>query len=183
MSSVSFDWPQNAPLLLAQVVRESAKDGELINQILHGTQQFDSWIIANRILPFLDAIKTIGFSLVLSEAVQIDAALAPLPDGSAFACDAEGVWLALPAADARQEIDYVGQRYAAGNRWHEGFQANLRQPDDQRSLLTPLDLASIWEETTGTRPSGFDTGVLDRVRALGLDAIDRIFHTQGRLGL
>jgi len=183
MNLVSFDWSQSAPLLLAQAVHESARDGELIDQILHGTQLFDSWVIANRILPFLPQSRTISFCLALSAAEQLQARLAPLTDGSAFACTAEGVWLALAAADAQREIGHIGERYAAGKCWHEGFQANLHLVEDACRPLSPLDLANLWEEATGTRPAGFATGLLDHVQAFGLEAIDRIFHTPGRLGL
>jgi hypothetical protein len=183
MSPVSFDRAQSAPLLLAQVVRESAKDGEMIDQILHGTQHFDSWIIANRILPLLPETKTIGFSLALSDAQQVEVLLAPLVDGSAFACNADGVWLALAADDAQREIGHIGERYAVGDCWQEGFQASLKLVDETRRPLAPLDLASLWEEATGIRPPGFETGVLDHIRAYGLDTFDRIFHTQSRLGL
>ena len=183
MNPVSFDWSQSAPLLLIEAVRESARDGELIDQILHGTQLFDSWVIANRILPVLPQAKTIDFRLSLSAGEQLQARLAPLTDGSAFACNADGVWLALAAGDAQREIGYIGERYAASNRWHDGFQASLHLGDDTGQPLAPLDLASFWEEATGARPVGFEQGFLDQVQSFGLEVIGRIFHSQGRLGL
>jgi hypothetical protein len=46
-----------------------------------------------------------------------------------------------------------------------------------------MELASAWEKATGSLPHGFKEGILDRVEAFGFDIADKLFHTQGRLGL
>lgn len=38
-------------------------------------------------------------------------------------------------------------------------------------------------ETTGAKLSGFETGFFDHIEAIGYDVADKMFTTQGRLGL
>ncbi|HPT51184.1 MAG TPA: hypothetical protein PLS67_06525 [Accumulibacter sp.] len=177
------DRTQSAPSLLAKVQSESAKDGELMKRILEGTEHLDSWMIANRILPALPEIPVIDLSLTPPENERITATFAPLPDGSAFGRNVKGIWLALTAVAAQGEIEYIGQRYAAGNRWHAGFRATIRRSDSTLFPLAPLDLAKIWEKTTGVQPKGFDIGLLDQAEAYSLNALDTLIDTQGQLGL
>lgn len=185
MKPLAFDCQetQSAPSLLAKVQGESARDGELMKCILQGTEHIDSWLIAHRILPALPEIPVIDLSLTLGKNEPITATFAPLPDGSAFGCNVRGIWLALTTVEAQSEIDYIGQRYASGNRWHAGFRAAIRRSDATLFPLAPLDLAKIWEKTTSLQPKGFNVGLLDQAEAFSLNALDTLIDTQGQLGL
>jgi len=176
-----FDWPQSASALINQAQR----CGDLAKLIMAGTTGIESWLIANRILPALKekGIKRLGFSLESSRHEKRTASCIPLPDGSAFICNVLGTWSALEKSEAEHEIEYIGSRYAPGKRWLGNFQATLTLPDGTTSPLTPAEVASIWAEITGSRLHGFDPGVLDYVEAIGYDVADRVFNTQGRLGL
>lgn len=185
MSELSLDWPLDAASLLAQAKRDSASSGELVKLIMAGTRRLDSWLIENRILPALQEkdVRALNFSLVASGHGQRTASIVPLLDGSAFACSASGRWSALDGHEALSAIQYVGFRYAPNNRWLPGFQATLQKPGASPVPVTPLEVATIWEKTTGSRPRGFATGIRDQMQAFGLRIIDSAFNTQGRLGL
>ena len=181
MNTFSFDWPQSAGALVLQ----AQSGGDLAKLIMAGTSGIESWLIANRILPALQekGIKRLGFSLETRHQEKRSASCIPLPDGSAFVCNVLGTWSALEKHEAAHEIEYIGSRYAPGKRWLAGFQATLTLPDGTVSSLTPAEVASIWAEITGSRLHGFDPGMLDYVEAIGYDVADRVFNTQGRLGL
>ena len=181
MNTFSFDWPQSASAL----VHQAQSGGDLAKLIMAGTVGIGSWLIANRILPALQekGIKTLSFTLAARDQKERAAFCVPLPDGSAFVCNVQGTWSALEKHEAAHEIQYIGSRYAPGKRWLAGFQATLTLPDGTVSPLTPAEVASIWAEITGSRLHGFAPGVLDYVEAIGYDVADKVFNTQGRLGL
>lgn len=179
MSFSTFDWPQGASSILAQV----KADASIVKLILAGTSNVSSWVIENQILPSIQAkgISVLNFQLRSDE--QRMASLAPLPDGSAFARNARMVWSALEPHEALEEIQYIGFRYSPGDRWQIGFDAWIQEPDGRLVPLAPLEVSKFWEKTTGLVPNGFKEGLLDRAGAFGHDMIDKVFHTQGRLGL
>lgn len=181
MNTFSFDWPQSA----SGLVRQAQSGGDLAKLIMAGTIGIESWLIAHRILPALHekGIKTLCFSLADRDQEKRSASCVPLPDGSAFVCNVLGTWSALEKHEAAHEIEYIGSRYAPGNHWLDGFQATLVLPDGTASPLTPAEVARIWAEITGSTLRGFEAGVLDYVEAIGYDVADKVFNTQGRLGL
>lgn len=181
MKEILFDWPQTASALVHQ-----AKTGcDLARLIMDGVAEVESWLIAHQILPMLreKGLKTIGFSMLVRRSDRRTAACIPLPDGSAFICNVLGSWMPLDPADAIHEMQYIGSRYAPGQRWHGGFEATLCEPEGPSAALTPVDLARFWMETTGAKLSGFETGFFDHIEAIGYDVADKMFTTQGRLGL
>ncbi|MFZ2268247.1 MAG: hypothetical protein WAV95_11785 [Azonexus sp.] len=180
MTHLSLNWPQSAGALLDQ----AKQGGDLVKLIMAGTHHLESWLIENRILPLL---QTHQLGILRFEAAQSDdkrsASLAPLPDGSAFACNTDGLWSALASQDALLEIEHIGARFAPGDHWQRGFVAFFEQPDNVATPLPPLDVARLWEQTTGTRPGGFELGTLDQMEAFGLGIAKKLLHTQSRLGL
>lgn len=185
MNNLSLDWPQGASSLLSQARCQCASDGELVRLILAGTRHLDSWLIENRVLPALreKQLKTLRLHVNLPDHGERSASLVPLPDATAFACSVEGLWCALEATEAKQEIAHIGYRYAPGDRWLAGFQAIVQLADDTVRPVTPSEVARLWQEVTGSRPAGFAVGTLDHAQSLGLDVLDKAFNTQGRLGL
>jgi hypothetical protein len=181
----NLDWPRSAADLLAQAKAESAGTGELVRLVMGGIRRLDSWLIENRVLPALAGrnIKILEFSLDAPHHERRLAAIIPLPDGSAFACSSSGRWSDLDAHEAMAAIQYVGSRYAPGNHWGHDFLATARTPGAASVPATPPEVAAAWEEVTGTRPHGFQTGVLDQVHAFGLHVLDRAFNSHGLLGL
>lgn len=180
MNTLEFDWTQSASALVQQ-----AKSGSnLVRLIMDGISEVESWLIANRIIPALHQknVNTLRFSFERGPDKRL-ASLLPLPDGSAFACNALGSWFALEQDAAAREIQYIGSRYAPSDRWLAGFQAMLGRPDGTEQALTPTELARVWAEITGTRLSGFEVGILDQIETIGYDVADKVFNTQGRLGL
>jgi len=181
LDTLSFDWPQSAAALVSHAERRS----DLARLIMAGTSHVDSWLIENRILPVLHE-KQPG-RLVFASSCHGDgersASLIPLPDGSAFACDASGRWSALEASAAQHEIAHLGYRFAPGNHWQHGFAARIESANGTLQAASPEQVAKFWEEITGQRPQGFSAGALDHVEAIGLDVIERLFSTQGHLGL
>lgn len=152
---------------------------------MDGISEVESWLIAHQILPMLHekGMKTICFSLAARGHEKRTAACIPLPDGSAFVCNVLGSWRPLDALEANHEMQYLGSRYAPGKHWQGGFEATISAPDGSSSSLSPMALAKVWKETTGSRLSGFETGILDHIEALSYDVADKVFTTQGRLGL
>ena len=185
MNEFSPDWPQSATHLLEQAKQACANGGGLIKLILTGNSQVDSWLIENQLLGFLleKNIRPLRFELTVSNQDKRYAALVPLPDGTAFAHCASGQWWALERAEATHEIQYIGFRYAPSDRWLDGFRATLHGPDGVAVAVTPSEVAKLWEEITGSRPLGYALGVIDQIQAFGFDVIDKVFNTQGRLGL
>jgi hypothetical protein len=181
VNTFSFDWPQSASAL----VHQAQRGGDLAKLIMAGTVGIESWLIANRILPALDekGVKRLGFSLKAPHQEKRSASCVPLPDGSAFVCNVLGTWSPLEKHEAAHEMEYIGSRYAPGKCWLGGFLATLSLPDGTASPLTPAEVAKLWMEITGSRLRGFEPGVLDYVEAIGYDVADRVFNTQGRLGL
>lgn len=178
-TSLTFDWPQSASSLLSQAKQE----GELVKLILAGNSHLESWLIENRILPALQKKGLQMLRFTLSGQGKRSASIVPLPDGSAFALSASGWWSALECHEALHEIHHIGARFAPSDRWLDGFEATLQQADNTWRSVTPSEVALFWEAVTGSRPAGFAVGVLDGIEAFGLDMIDKIFVTQGRLGL
>lgn len=180
MNAPEFDWTQGA----VAVVQQAKSSGDLVRLIMDGVSEVESWLVVNRIIPALRErnIKTLHFS-VERGADKRAASLIPLADGSAFACNAQGAWFALARDEAAHEVEYIGSRYAPSDRWLAGFKATLDLPDGTETALTPTELARVWAEITGIRLSGFAVGFLDQIEAIGYDMADRVFHTQGRLGL
>lgn len=180
MDTLNFDWPISAGTLLQQAKSHS----NLARLIMDGINEVESWLIAHRIVPALQEknLGTVHFHLACG-ADKRHASLLRLPDGSAFACNVLGTWFALEQGDAAREVQYIGSRYAPGDRWLGGFQATLGQPGGTETALTPTGLARVWAETTGMRLNGFEVGILDHLQAVGYDVADKIFNTQGRLGL
>lgn len=176
--SVPPDWPQSAAALLDQAKRS----GDLVKLIMAGTHHLESWLIENRILPLLQA-RQLGILRFETGESRRSASLAPLPDGTAFACNADGLWSALEQPEALMEIEHIGARFAPGNHWLRGFGASFRQPDESVVPLLPLDVARRWEEVTGHRPAGFEVSKLDQVEAFGLGVAEKLLHTKSRLGL
>ena len=168
MQEISFDWPQTASAL----VHQAKTHCDLARLIMDGVAEVESWLIAHQILPMLrqKGLKTIGFSMVARGHERRTAACIPLPDGSAFICNV-------------LEMQYIGSRYAPGKHWHAGFEATLGELDGRSEPLSPIDLAKIWLEITGEKLTGFETGILDHIEAIGYDVADKVFTTQGRLGL
>lgn len=180
VNTFSFDWPTSANQLVSQ-----AQCGvELAKLIMAGTTAIESWLIAHRIVPALHekGLATLAFSLD-EQQERHAAACIPLPDGSAFICNVLGLWSPLEKPDATHEIEYIGSRYAPGDHWLNGFEATLNLPNGSSRPLTPGKVARFWEELTGVRLSGFETGICDRIEAIGHGMADKVFTTQGRLGL
>lgn len=180
MTSLTPDWPQSAPALLDQ----AKQGGDLVKLIMAGTHHIESWLIENRILPLLaeHQLGIVRFEIKHGQDVSI-ASLAPLPDGTAFTCNTDGLWSALPGDEALLEIQHIGARFAPGDHWPRGFSAHHRLAAGDNVPLTPLALADLWERITGTRPSGFAIGRLDEMEALGLGIAEKLLHTKSRLGL
>lgn len=180
-SSAPLDWPQSAAALLDQAKR----NGDLVKLIMAGTHHLESWLIENRILPLLQAqqIGILRFEAGGQNEHKRSASLVPLPDGTAFACNADGVWSALDKPEALTEIEYIGARFAPGNHWLRGFAANFQHPDNAVVSLPPLDIARLWEQFTGARPAGFEVSKLDQVEAFGRGFAEKLLHTKSRLGL
>jgi hypothetical protein len=180
LTALDFEWPQSAPVLasLAKV------DINVSQLIMAGIANVGSWLIENRIL---DSIREKGipeFEFCFRDTDNRTAALLLLPDGSAFARNPLGSWFALEAHDALSEIVYIGSRYASGNHWIQGFEAKLlHRPRNEKSPISPLALAAKWTEATGVQPNGYSECLSDHVEAFGLNVIDNVFHTKGRLGL
>lgn len=185
MSQPVPDPARNAVALLAQAKRAWAGGGEMVRVILAGTSQLDSWLIQNRIVPTLQqqAAKVLHLTLSAADQERRSVSLLPMPDGSAFACATTGFWSALEGHEALQEIQHIGFRYAPSDRWRGGFEAVVEHPDRAATPMSPADVAALWEAVTGCRPLGFAVGVVDQLQAFGLDVIDKVFNTQGRLGL
>ena len=181
MTTSSFDWPQSAVALLDQAKRQ----GDVVKLIMAGTEHIDSWLIEQRILPFLfgQQLGILRFSMAAGDAPPRKAALAPLPDGSAFFHDTSGIWGALAVSEAVQEIQHIGLRFAPADQWQTGFSACFQLADAEARPLKPLEVARQWHDTTRIAPKGFDEGRLDRVAAFGLDAMEKLLKTHGRLGL
>jgi hypothetical protein len=177
--SPSFDWPQSASSILAQAMA----DASIVKLILAGTSNVSSWVIENQVLPLIRAKGSSVLYFQVQSDEQRMASLAPLADGSAFARNANKVWFPLEPHEALEEIQYIGFRFAPGDRWRSGFDAWLQAEDGSSILLAPMEVAGIWERATGSVPNGFKEGLFDRAGALGHDLIDKIFNTQGRLGL
>lgn len=180
MNSISLDWPQSAPALLDQAKRS----GDLARLIMAGTHHIESWLIENRLLPLLREhhLDMLCFTTEHGSDRR-NARLLPLPDGTAFACNADSLWSALEAPDALFEIQHIGARFAPGDRWQKGFSAHRQQADGTSFPVTPLEIAAFWEESTGTRPEGFAVGTLDEMEAIGQGIAEKLLHTQSRLGL
>lgn len=117
MNILSLDWPQSAGSLLSQARSACASDGEFLRLIMAGTHHIDSWLIENRLLPAVreKGLHMLRFTLRIENREERSAKLLPLPDGSAFACAADGSWSAFEARDASHEIAYIGYRYASGS--------------------------------------------------------------------
>lgn len=179
MESLPLDWPQSAGALLEQ----AKKGADLVKLITEGTTHIESWLIENRILPLLreHQLYILRFETVGQEIRS--ASLLPLPDGTAFACDCEGYWSVLEAAEALHEIEHIGSRFAPGDRWLNGFTALLRQPEEEDQPISPLEVAKIWQQITGTRPEGFEIGTLDQIEAIGKGVAGLLLHTKSGLGL
>ena len=180
MNTFSFDWPNSA----GQLVGQAHSGADLAKLIMSGTTAIESWLIDHRILPALreKGLATLCFCLDAPHEKRA-ASCIPLPDGSAFICNALGVWSALDKSEAAHEIQYIGARYAPGDRWRSGFDVDLMFPDGTSGPVTPGKVASFWAELTGCLLSGFDAGILDHVEAIGHGVADKVFTTQGRLGL
>lgn len=175
------DWPQSADALLNQ----AKQGGDLVKLIMAGTHHIESWLIENRILPLLQTqqLAILRFEKGSQSNNQRSASLVPLPDGTAFACNTDGLWSALNHQEALLEIEHIGTRFAPGDHWLHGFSALVRQADNNITPLLPLDVAGLWEQVTGTRPGGFEVGTLDQVEAFGLGVAEKLLHTKSRLGL
>lgn len=172
-----------APIMQsANDLLQAAERSSLVKLILAGTDNPRSWLIAQEILPTLndEAVVKLEFRLIRQQ--RQSAAIVLLPDGSAFARDVHDVWSALNAAEALEEIQHIGAKFAPGNRWIESFEALLRTPGGE-TLLLPLDLSRFWENFTGCSPQGFEVGTMDSLEAYGLQAVDKLFQKKGRLGL
>jgi hypothetical protein len=180
-SPFSFDWPQSAKALLAQ----SRNGVDLARLIMDGNTAIDSWLIAHRVLPALceKGLATLCFSLDFQHQEKRLALCIPLPDGTAFIRNVLGLWSALDAPEAVAEIQYIGSRYAPGDHWLNSFEASLRLADGSCRPLKPGEVARFWAEQTGVRLSGFASGLLDHIEAIGHGVADKVFTTQGRLGL
>jgi len=185
MNILSLDWPQSAGSLLSQARSASASDGEFLRLIMAGTQHIDSWLIENRVLPALrkKGLHMLYFTVRIENREEAAAKLLPLPDGSALACAADGLWSAFEVRETLHEIAYIGYRYASGNRWQAGFQAMVQFADGTARPLTPSEVAGIWREATGVQPAGYASGAVDHLQALGSELLDKAFSTEGRLGL
>lgn len=180
MNTFSFDWPNSA----SQLVGQAQSGVELAKLIMAGTSAIESWLIAHRILPALHekGLRTLSFSLDVHREKRA-ASCIPLPDGSAFICNVLGVWSPLEKNEAAHEIQYIGSRYAPGDHWLTGFGVTLSLPDGTSSPVTPGEVARFWAELTGVRLSGFEVGIFDHLEAIGHGVADKVFTTQGRLGL
>jgi len=182
MDPIALNWPQSAPALLDQ----AKQAGDLVKLIMAGTHHLESWLIENRILPLL---ATHQLAVLCFEKGAPDdqsrhaASLVPLPDGTAFACNTDGLWSALDRPEALLEIEHIGARFAPGDHWLRGFSASLRQADGATSALPPLAVAQHWEEVTGQAPAGFEVSRLDQMEAFGLGVAEKLLHTRSRLGL
>ena len=150
-----------------------------------GTCHIDSGLIENRVLPALreKGLHMLHFSLRIENREERSAKLLPLPDGSALACAADGLWSAFEAREALHEIAYIGYRYAFGNHWPDEFQAMQQFADRVARPLTPSEVAGIWREATGAQPAGYESGAVDHLQAFGSEVLDKAFNTQARLGL
>jgi len=181
LSTLSFDWPQSAAELLAR----SRHGVDLAKLIMDGNSAIDSWLIAHRVLPALSekGLATLCFSLNFQHQEKRSASCIPLPDGTAFMCNALGLWSSLEAPEAVAEIQYLGSRYAPGDHWLGSFEASLCLPDGSSRPLKPGEVARFWVEQTGVRLSGFASGLFDQLEAIGHGVADKVFTTQGRLGL
>jgi len=175
-----LDWPQSASVLLDQ----AKQGGDLVKLIMAGTHHIESWLIENRVLPLLGTHQLGVMRFEVSHGQEVrTASLAPLPDGTAFACNTDGLWSAMLSEEALLEIQHIGARFAPGDHWQRGFSAHYRQAAGDNAPLTPLALADLWEQTTGKRPSGFAVGRLDEMEAFGLGIAEKLLHTKSRLGL
>lgn len=181
MNTIPFDWQSGAQALLNQ----AQQHGELAKLVMAGTHHVESWLIENRIMPALlqRPVHTLRFSLKGSAKEAQAITLLPLADGSAFACATSGIWSALAPAEALHEIQHIGFRFAPGAHWQEGFEAALYRPDHTAVTISPNEVAKLWEKVTGSRPQGFGEGTIDQLQAIGLGVIDKVFSSQGRLGL
>lgn len=185
MNETAPDPARNAVALLSQAKLAWSSGGEMVRVILAGNSQLDSWLIQNRIVPALQeqAARVLHLTLVAPDQERRAVSLLPMPDGSAFACATTGFWSALEGHEALQEIQHIGFRYAASDRWLSGFEAVIEHPDRAATPISPAEVAALWEAATGCRPLGFAVGVVDQLQAFSLDVIDKFFNTQGRLGL
>lgn len=176
---------QSACALLAQAKQESAESGEVVKLILSGTRRIDSWLIEQRIVPRLrqQHATSFYFSQKRRSADNSFAILLPLPDGGAFARSTSERWSVLERLEAAAAIQYIGYRYAAQDRWVDGFAAMLQTGDETPRTATPFEVAEAWNDITGLRPAGFEAGPLDEMEALGLKFLGRVFNSRGRLGL
>jgi len=180
VKAFSFDWPSSA----SQLVSQAQSGVELAKLIMSGTTAIESWLIVQRIVPALHekGLATLCFSRD-AHREKNTASCIPLPDGSAFICNVRGLWSPLEKYDATHEIEYIGSRYAPGDHWLSGFDVTLKLPDGSSRPMTPGKVASFWAEVTGVRLSGFETGIFDHIDAIGHSVADKVFTTQGRLGL
>ncbi len=180
VNTFSFDWPNSA----RQLVGQAQSGVELAKLIMSGTTAIESWLIAHRILPALQekGLARLCFSLDAHHEKHA-ASCIPLPDGSAFICNVLGIWSPLENDEATHELQYIGSRYAPGDHWLRGFEATLNLPDGSSQPVTPGKVASFWADLTGVRLSGFETGIFDQIDAIGHGVADKVFTTQGRLGL
>lgn len=185
MNILSLDWPQSAGSLLSQARSASSSGGEFHRLIMAGTYHVDSWLLENRVLPALreKGLSMLHFSLRIENQEERSAKLLPLPDGSALACAVDGLWSVFEAREALHEIAHIGYRYASGNHWPDAFQVMLQLTDGIARSLSPSEVAEIWREATGAQPAGFESGAVDHLLAFGSEVIDKVFNTQGRLGL
>lgn len=179
MNPLSLHWPQSASALL-----EEARQGvDLVRLIMDGTQHLESWMIENRILPAIQEHEPGLLRFTVNDREKRTASLLPLPDGSAFACTTEGLWLALNSDEALYEIEHIGSRFSPGDRWLPGFAADVQWGAEAAAEIRPVEVAGIWEKLTGVRPRGFEAGKLDKMEAYGFGVIDKVLHIQDRLGL
>ncbi len=181
MKQIIFDWPQSAK----ELVRQAKAGSDLARLIMDGVDEVESWLIAREIVPMLEekGLWTINFSRDGDTSEARTASCIPLPDGSAFICNSLGTWRPLEAHEAVQEMQYIGARYAPGEHWSTGFKAFLLESDGRSEPIGPLAFAELWTEVTGVKLTGFGAGIRDRIEAIGYDVVDKVFTTQGRLGL
>ncbi len=157
---------------------------DLVGLIMQGNADVESWLIAHEILPALASKELQQIELGQTSGNHPRRAiLVPLPDGSAFGCNDSGKWMALNPDEAIGEIQYIGFRYASGNRWTDNLEVSLTMPGGVRRVVEPFDVARLWQDATGQKPQGFDEGLLDKIEALGYSVVDKLFNTQGRLGI
>lgn len=185
MMDRALSLPQGTSSLLAEAKQEVVDNGELIKLVMSGVCHVDSWLIENRILPILQRAnaRILHLQVATGTGETRSASLIPLSDGSTFARSTSGLWFALDQREATAAIEHIGFRYAPQGRWEDGFLVSLEAPGNPPVPIGPFEVAAIWQEITGTKPSGFEDGLLDEIEAAGLKLIDMFFDTHGQLGL